>query len=340
MGGNRRLSGSLSISYNPLVPGECQVRTQSTLTLITFLCAVCALAQTAPLTQSNPNGQPLGPERYSPSSSLSPSPEPEDGRVASSAYSNPYFAFNFPLLPGWQEDLKGPIPSALGDYILVALRTNGELKGAVSIEAQDMFFAPYPVSNAMEYAKRREHQAAFFFQDVIDRAPQSIKIAGHPFVRLDYTGAAIHHAAFSTVVRCHVITVEVFSRFPDVFDRIAESVNHLSLLNGGDPANGEGWFPVCVKDYATDATILHRVEPEMVGPRFTKVPARFVIDSDGKVKHIHVINALPVQGKSVEDALAQWTFKPYMQNGKPVEVETGIVFEFPPRKSPVVVSTN
>jgi hypothetical protein len=339
VGGKCRPSGSLSISPQSTT-GEFQVRTLFTLTLTTVFCAVAAFAQTAPPSQPTPNGQPLGPARYGPSSSLSSSPEPEDGRVANGSYSNAYFQFNFPLLPGWQEDLKGPLPSVSGDYMLAALRTQGELKGAAFIEAQDMFFAPYPVSSAMEYAKRREHQAAFFFQDVIDRAPQPIKIANHPFVRLDYTGAAIHHATFSTVVRCHVITVEVFSRFPDVFNSIAESVNHLSLPNSADPADGVGEVPVCVKNYATDATILHRVEPEMVGPRFTKVPARFVIDRDGKVKHVHVINALPVQAKSVEDALAQWTFKPYMQNGTPVAVETGIVFEFPPRKSPVVVSTN
>jgi hypothetical protein len=43
-----------------------------------------------------------------------------------------------------------------------------------------------------------------------------------------------------------------------------------------------------------------------------------------------VINGFPDQAKSVEVALAQWELKPYKVNGKPVEVETGIMFEFKP----------
>jgi outer membrane biosynthesis protein TonB len=60
------------------------------------------------------------------------------------------------------------------------------------------------------------------------------------------------------------------------------------------------------------------------------VPVRFVIGTDGRVKHIHVINAFPEQAKSVEQALAQWIFKPYIRNGVAAEVETGILFKFPP----------
>jgi hypothetical protein len=103
------------------------------------------------------------------------------------------------------------------------------------------------------------------------------------------------------------------------------------VLNPSASENGSGVVPICVQDYSSDATVIHKVEPVMVGPRFTQVPVRFVIGADGKVKHIHVINALPDQARSVEDALAQWAFKPYLQNKKAVEIETGILFEFPPR---------
>lgn len=74
--------------------------------------------------------------------------------------------------------------------------------------------------------------------------------------------------------------------------------------------------------------MIHQVEPKQVGAKFTKVPVRIIIDREGKVKHIHVINAFPDQAKSVEDALAQWRFKPYLKNGQPIEIETGILFEF------------
>jgi hypothetical protein len=76
--------------------------------------------------------------------------------------------------------------------------------------------------------------------------------------------------------------------------------------------------------------VIHKVDPEIVGPKYTQVPVRFIIGTDGKVKHIHVINAFPDQAKSVERALAQWELKPYKANGQAVEVETGIMFEFKP----------
>ena len=274
---------------------------------------------------------PSPPLRYAPSSSLSTMPEPEGGRVQNGHFTNDYFQLDVPLLDGWQEDMKGPVPSATGYYALGALRTQGELKGTVFIDAQDIFFSSYPIHNLMEFAQRKEHQAVAFFQDMVDKPSQELQLAGHRFARVDFSGAGYHHAAFSTIVRCHVITVEIASRFPDVFKQLEENMSHVSLLNISDPELGGGPVPVCVKDYASDATVLHRVLPAMVGRRFTKVPARFVIGADGRVKHIHVINAAPDQAKSVEEALAQWTFKPYVQGGRPVEVETGILFEFPPK---------
>jgi protein TonB len=56
------------------------------------------------------------------------------------------------------------------------------------------------------------------------------------------------------------------------------------------------------------------------------VPVRITIDKEGKVKHIHFLSAFPDQAKAISDALLQWRFKRYLQNGQPVEVETGIMF--------------
>jgi hypothetical protein len=109
-------------------------------------------------------------------------------------------------------------------------------------------------------------------------------------------------------------------------------MNKMGLPAGADATSGTGGgpFPVCIKDYASGSNVLRRVDPAMVGPRFTNVPVRFIVGVDGKAHGIHVISAAPDQAQSVRDALAQWSFKPYIQNGVPVEVETGILFKFPP----------
>jgi hypothetical protein len=53
---------------------------------------------------------------------------------------------------------------------------------------------------------------------------------------------------------------------------------------------------------------------------------RVIIDKEGRVKHIHFLSAFPDQAKAISDALEQWRFKPYLRAGKPVEVETGLMF--------------
>jgi len=59
---------------------------------------------------------------------------------------------------------------------------------------------------------------------------------------------------------------------------------------------------------------------------------RIIIDKDGKVKHIHFLRAFPDQSAVITPALLQWRFKPYLKDGQPVEVETGIMFgRAPPR---------
>jgi hypothetical protein len=68
------------------------------------------------------------------------------------------------------------------------------------------------------------------------------------------------------------------------------------------------------------------VDPIFSEHKFNPVPVRIIIDKQGKVKHIHFLSAFPDQAKVITDALNQWRFKPYRQDGKLVEVETGLMF--------------
>jgi hypothetical protein len=72
--------------------------------------------------------------------------------------------------------------------------------------------------------------------------------------------------------------------------------------------------------------LLEREEPVLSVLRFNPVPVRIVIDTEGKIKHIHFLSAFPEQAKSISDALLQWRFRPYLVGGQPVEVETGLLF--------------
>jgi len=48
---------------------------------------------------------------------------------------------------------------------------------------------------------------------------------------------------------------------------------------------------------------------------------------------MHFLSAFPDQSKAIADALSQWRFRPYLREGRPVEVETGIMFGHPPRQA-------
>jgi hypothetical protein len=100
----------------------------------------------------------------------------------------------------------------------------------------------------------------------------------------------------------------------------------MELPAEAGPTVGAGDVPVCIKDYASGENVIARVDPVFAERRFNAVPVRIIIDKEGKVKHVHFLSAFPDQAKAITDAFKQWKFKPYLQNRKPVEVETGIMF--------------
>lgn len=179
----------------------------------------------------------------------------------------------------------------------------------------------------MELLERNQKQAVLSTLN-IETPPRPVKLAGREFSRLDYSGAGLYHAIFATDVRCHVISFEVTSRDPEVLEKLFQNMDKMSLPVLSNPALADGRVPRCVKGYASGANVVHKVDPSHIGPQYTRVPVRIVIDAQGKVKHIHVINAVPDQAASIKAALEQWEFKPYTENGVPVEVETGLLFEF------------
>jgi hypothetical protein len=81
--------------------------------------------------------------------------------------------------------------------------------------------------------------------------------------------------------------------------------------------------------------VIQKVEPVSSDRRFNAIPVRIIISKEGKVKHIHFLSAFPEQSKAITDALMQWQFKPYLRDGKPAEVETGIMFGNAPEPRPV-----
>jgi len=278
-----------------------------------------------------PNGVILVKGAWS-SSSDSLTPTPEGGNVTNAAVNNPYFAITYPLPPNWIEKYKGPPPSDSGLYVLAQLSPadtfEGRARGSILITAQDMFFSPTPAANALEYVHRSNSHLQTEYK--VEVAPKETRIAGRSFATFEYWSpvAELHWYDLATEIRCHIVEFVLTSRDEKLLQTLIQNMSSMQLpLEGTSAARtGSGESPVCVKDYASDENVVARVDPVFPQHRFNAVPVRMIIDKEGKVKHIHFLSAFPDQEKAISEALRQWKFKPYLQNGKAVEVETGVMF--------------
>jgi hypothetical protein len=259
-------------------------------------------------------------------------PLPEGGKVADQVYSNPYFGLTYPLPTDWTQQYDGPPPSDSGDYVLAQIRPADTLKGTsrgtVLITARDMFFTLVPARDPLEMINyTRVHLTADF---TVEQPVAEVRIAGHSFIRLAYASpaAGLHWYVLATQIRCHTVQFVFTSRDLRLIKSLIGTMSKMTLPVQTGLTSGDGGdnVPVCVKDYASGDNVVEKVDPYFAEPRFNPVPVRVIIDTQGKVKHIHFISAFPGQAKAITDALLQWRFKPYLSSGRPVEVETGILF--------------
>jgi hypothetical protein len=253
---------------------------------------------------------------------------PEGGKWADSVYSNNYFDFAYALSADWTERYAGPPPSDSGYYVLAQIepaqaRQSAAL-GHLMIAAQDMFFTQTSAANALELIDYyKDHLNADY---TVERAPTPVRIADHAFVRLDYMApaAGLHWRVLATEIRCHTVQFVFTARSVKQMDDFAKRMNTLRLPVAADA-------PVCLKNFASAENVLEREDPIFSEPRFNPVPVRILIDTQGRIKHIHFLSAFPEQVSRISDALLRWRFRPYLVDGQPVEVETGIVFGRTPR---------
>jgi hypothetical protein len=209
--------------------------------------------------------------------------------------------------------------------VLSELIPRSEPTAMILIAAQDMFFASKSYSNVAELAGDVRQAMAAIDGMTIDREPSEMKVADHLLYRVDFSGVGLYRAIFTTEIRCHAVSFNLTARDPMLLADLALGVDKLSVAGKRDPASP---VPYCIENYAVPENLSRRVEPVPVGPKFMSIPVRIIVDTEGAVKHVHVIHATDEQRRSIEDALLQWKFKPYRLNGRAVEIETGLVFRF------------
>jgi hypothetical protein len=266
------------------------------------------------------------------SASDSVTPVPESGSVTRDVFTDEYFGITYPLPKDWTEKYKGAPPSDSGRYVLAQIRpteTSSEaIPGHILITAQDMFFTPLPAANALELTAYEKDNLQSDY--TVEVPPKEITTAGRTFTFYAYRSpvAELHWYVLATEIRCHAVEFVMTSRDTKLLESLVSGMNRMKLPEEASPSGGKGGgaFPVCIKDYAKDEHLVARVDPVLTEHRFSPVPVRIIIDKSGKVKHIHFLSAFPDQATAITAALQQWKFKPYLKDGQPLEVETGIMF--------------
>ncbi len=272
------------------------------------------------------------------SASDSITPVPEGGKFSSGVFRSPYFGMTYTLPSGWAKGYDGPPPSDSGRYVLAQIRIGDPKqptspRGSILITADDLFFTPMPAGNVLQFVSyMKDHLQADYKQE---EPPTPTTIAARPFAFFAYWSpvAELHWYVASTEIRCHAVEIILTGRDTKLLSSWLLGLDKMKLAAEADPAVGAGGgeFPVCLKDYANGSNVLAKVDPVFPEPRGNPVPVRVIIDKKGNVRHIHLLSAFPEQARAVTDALLQWRFRPYLQNGHPVEVETGIMFGRAPR---------
>jgi hypothetical protein len=250
--------------------------------------------------------------------------DPEDGAVAEGRYRNEYFRIAYRLPADWSEDREGPPPSYSGYYVLAALKSSERL-GTMLVAAQDEFFVAQPPGHSAKMVERLRSTISETDGMTVDREPVEVTISGRQFASLDFSGVGLYRMVLVTESRCHLVSFNLTTADADQRARVAQSLKSLSLTEPGDPTHS---VPVCIKDYATPEHLVSRIEPAPAGPKFMSVPVRIIVGTDGRVRHIHVIRGSAEQKQNITAALSEWRLKPFVLEGRTLEVETGLTFRF------------
>jgi hypothetical protein len=245
-------------------------------------------------------------------------PSPDAGRVTDGVYRNDYFDLAYPLPEGWTQGVGGPGPSANGYYVLETLVPKGEFAGTIMIAAQDMFFAGEEAATTASMIGAVREAMSQVDGMSIDAEPAALSVAGRAMHRVDFSGVGLHRSQFVTEIRCHIVSFGLTARDQELLDKLRASLSGLAF-----GANKSA--PPCVKDFVVADNVVERVEPELV--TFEPIAVRLVIGARGDVKHVRAVRASAGQRRALEQALLQWKFKPPTIDGRPTQIETGLLYK-------------
>jgi TonB family protein len=105
------------------------------------------------------------------------------------------------------------------------------------------------------------------------------------------------------------------------------SFNFTNTLDHYRDPSGD--LPVHLDQKTVQAFVTKRIEPQYpvearLGNIQGAVELRVIIGTDGRVHALHIIKGLPMLAADAYNAVRQWEFKPYIESGETLPVDTNV----------------
>jgi len=106
-----------------------------------------------------------------------------------------------------------------------------------------------------------------------------------------------------------------------------------SLRNTPAPSPASSLEPFSVPEETALGWVIHKVDPDYPAQALQQkldgpVVLQAWIAKDGTVRDLKLVKGYFVLGRVAIDAVRQWRFKPYTQNGKSIDFQTSITVNF------------
>jgi len=111
------------------------------------------------------------------------------------------------------------------------------------------------------------------------------------------------------------------------------TINFKNTLDNYRAPNGD--IPVHLDEKAAQTLVTKAFEPQyppeaLVARIEGPVDLRLIVGEDGRVHALHIIKGHPLLAPAAYNAVRRWEFKPYVENGKTVPVDTNVTIMFKP----------
>lgn len=288
-------------------------------------------------------------------------PGPEHGTIVNDTYTNEFLGFSFPIPAGWQVNRDGVgtgreveakrLPGGGLELLIVDRQTGKPSRDRILVVALD---ASGSSTTAGQFASQMVRGPINDTGGEVLREPFPVDFAGQHFSRADYkqvfNGGTQWGAFVGTKFRGYFLgwsfvagSLEELEGFVNSLQRLSfgedkpTAAGAVSGVTGSAPAmsqpNAGRPLRVRVSQGVAQGLLVKKVPPQYPddarqGRIQGLVVLKALMDTNGDVKELNLVSGHPLLAPAAIEAVKQWKYKPYLLDGKPVEVETQVSVAF------------